>query len=177
MTWCYSLSCVCPTTRAFARRTLCLGSQPLDSKFLFLSLHQPQLTFTLFSHFPDLPFEFDIQTWLTVSWISSLSTPSGVWRYVLISSSTHFAFHPPHIDTYQSASIPSDSIESHVDLTCLGRCHFRCQFRPPGCAHGNGTRISHPVQQIHEIQPKEPRLDQSRPLCALVSADSIPFPG
>lgn len=38
------------------------------------------------------------------------------------------------------------------------RCHLQGQLWPPRCANGYGSSRSRPLQQDHEVQPKEPKV-------------------
>lgn len=43
-----------------------------------------------------------------------------------------------------------------------GRCHIQSQLRTPRCSYGLRSDCARSVQQIHDIQSTEPKLDQSR---------------
>jgi len=61
------------------------------------------------------------------------------------------------------------SLREHRLITCsTGRCDLQGQLWSPGCAYGYGPNRPCPLQQVHEIQPKEPTLGQPRPLRSLV---------
>lgn len=55
-----------------------------------------------------------------------------------------------------------------------GRCHIPGQLWPSGRAHGHGPGGPRPVQQVHDFQPKEPRMGQPRSLCSLVRTCAYP---
>ena len=49
-----------------------------------------------------------------------------------------------------------------------GRCHGCRQLWPPWRPHGHGPGGPRPLQQVHDLQPQEPRLGEPRPLRPLV---------
>lgn len=58
--------------------------------------------------------------------------------------------------------------EHTLTICSIGRCDLQGQLWSPGCAHGYGPNRSRSLQQVHEVQPKEPTLGQPRPLRSLV---------
>ena len=65
---------------------------------------------------------------------------------------------PRHNLSTTLSPAPMPSMLTQIFTT--GRCHRQGQLGSPGCAHGHGSRLPRPVQQIHEVQPQEPQVDQ-----------------
>jgi hypothetical protein len=110
---------------------------------------------------------------------SSPSTPSAPLRYV----SSHVALLTPPVlpNSYPAIAIFFSTLRRRrIDgqlLTlsvCTGRCHIPGKLGSPGRPYGHGPGGSRCLQQVHDLQPQEPRLGQPRPLCPLVriSCDS-----
>lgn len=55
---------------------------------------------------------------------------------------------------YQSFYNPPE----HMLMAISGRCHLQGQLRSPRCPYGHGPCLPRPFQQVHELQPQEPRL-------------------
>lgn len=54
-------------------------------------------------------------------------------------------------------------------LMFLDRCDLQGQLGSPGCPNGHGPSGPRPLEQDHELQPKEPKVDQPRQIRAFVS--------
>jgi hypothetical protein len=110
---------------------------------------------------------------------SSPSTPSAPLRYV----SPHVALLTPPVlpNSYPAIAIFFSTLRRRriggplLTLSvCTGRCHIPGKLGSPGRPYGHGPGGSRCLQQVHDLQPQEPRLGQPRPLCPLVriSCDS-----
>lgn len=56
-----------------------------------------------------------------------------------------------------------------ITFLCSDRCDLRGQLGSPGCPYGHGPSGPCPLEQDHELQPKEPKVDQPRQIRAFVS--------
>ena len=85
----------------------------------------------------------------------------------LLTSSSLYRITPQ--DTHQLPMQDISEVDHMLMQSFTGRCDVQGQLRPPWCAHGNGPNRSRSVQQIHDLQPKEPGLAKPRPIRSFVS--------
>jgi len=62
------------------------------------------------------------------------------------------------------------SMPMQAILEPLCECAFIAHGSRIDRAQGNGPSCPRPVQQDHELQPKEPKMAQQRQICLIVSA-------
>lgn len=62
-------------------------------------------------------------------------------------------------DTARCRNIMADDSDS------TGRCHLPGELGPPWCTHGDGTGGPRPIQQVHDLQSSESKLDKQRSFC------------
>jgi hypothetical protein len=116
--------------------------------------------------------------WVTLNSTTLPSTPSERSPYVssalLLPTMPRFAelslssgsTKLPH--NAQSLNVHRRRSTADRDMNCIGRCDVPGKLRPPRCAHGHGASCPHSLQQIHDLQPQEPRLGQPRSFRSLV---------
>jgi hypothetical protein len=100
--------------------------------------------------------------------MSSQSTPSEPSRYVVALSLPHHddKLAPPSRFPFQRVDPPQCQLLTV--FVSAGRCYDGGKLWPSRRPDGACPSEPRPLQQVHDLQPEEPRLGEPRPFCSLV---------